>query len=95
MTLEYEGKEKYILKNQRVEYDSQSNLLLAPLIERVKEQGFEAKGHVITYYSVSDHAFVFVNKDPIPSDFSVSLDEIDITKPLHIKLRPTSESPAI
>ena len=45
MTLEYEGKEKYILKNQRVEYDSQSNLLLAPLIERVKEQGFEAKGH--------------------------------------------------
>lgn len=69
--------------------------MLAPLIEKIREQGFESRGHVITYYSVSFHAFVFVNKDPIPPNTSVSLDEIDPTKPLRIKLKPISESPAL
>jgi hypothetical protein len=57
----------------------------------MRSQGFDAKGHSILYHSATYNAFVFVGKDPIPDSSHVTLDELDLSKPLRIKLRPTGE----
>lgn len=90
LTLEYEGKEdRFIFKGQKAAYDSHNNLLLAPLINAVREQGFESRGHSVLYFASSFNAFVFVAKDPIPDSAAIALDEVDLSKPLRVKLRPT------
>jgi len=38
---------------------------------------------------------VFVEKDPIPANAIISLDEIDPDQPLRIKFRPTGDSPVM
>lgn len=89
LTLEYEGTDdKCIFKNQKASYDSSCNLLLAPLINAMREQGFDSRGHSVLYFANSFNAFVFVGKDPIPESACIALDEIDISKPIRIKLRP-------
>ena len=93
LTLEYEGKEdRFIFKNQKASYDECNNLLLAPLINAIREQGFESKNHSVLYFASSYNAFVFVAKDPIPESANITLDEIDVSKPIRIKLRPTGQS---
>jgi hypothetical protein len=42
MTLEYEDKpgRKTLFKNRNVQYDNDGNILLAPLLESIKDEGF-------------------------------------------------------
>jgi hypothetical protein len=46
------------------------------------------------YFATSFNAFVFVAKDPIPDSAAIALDEIDTSKPLRIKLRPSGDQKA-
>jgi len=66
------------------------NLLLAPLIESIKSDGFHVAGHVISYFSASENMFVFVGCDPIPEQSTMQIFELDTNNPLQIKLRPAS-----
>ena len=100
VTFEYEEEEnpesKTIFKNQKVDLDEENNILLAPLIERIKEQGFKIQNHVISYYSFSDKAYIFVAKDPIPKDYIIAMSDLEQNNPtLQIRLRSMGDSPAV
>lgn len=89
LKLEYDGTQgPFLFKNQKAEYDAHNNLLLAPLLDKIAAQGFESKGHVISYFATVFNAFVIVGKDPISATAAVGLDEIDLSKPLVIKFKP-------
>jgi len=66
----------------------QGNVLLAPLINQIREQGFDAKNHAVMYYSEQDSAYIFVQKDPVPESACIPLEELDMSKPIKIKLKP-------
>lgn len=69
--------------------------MLAPLIESIKDQGFSIRNHVVSYFSQTDRAYVFVAKDPIPEDYIILMSDLDKSNPnLQIKLRPMGDSPA-
>jgi hypothetical protein len=68
---------------------------LAPIIDKIRTQGFESKGHVIMYYSPNYDAYVIVDRDPIPAAAAIAPDEFDPTKPLKLKFRPAVESPEL
>ena len=70
--------------------------MLAPLIESIKEQGFSISNHVVSYFSQTDRAYVFVAKDPIPEDYIILMADLDPSNPsLQIKLRPMGDSPTM
>ena len=69
-------------------YDSNGNLLLAPLLANIENEGFELQNHVVNYYSDNDKAFVHVGKFPIQETSSVEMLELDPNKPLRIRLIP-------
>jgi hypothetical protein len=68
LSIEIEGSgERTMFKDQEAILDDNFNLFLHPLIESIKQNGFDdIFGAVIKYYSWQDQAFVFVGKDPIP-----------------------------
>lgn len=85
VTLEYEGNpsSKTLFKNQPVSYDPRGNLLLAPILKTLSDEGgFRIESHSISYFSIADEVFVFAGKDPIPDDFAVQSSELDLDKPL-------------
>lgn len=94
VTVEYEGKkeEKFVFKGVKADYDAHGHLLLAPIIDKIRTQGFESKGHVIMHYSPNYDAFVFVDRDPIPAAAAIAPDDLDPTKPLRLKFRPAGDS---
>lgn len=94
VTVEYEGRkdDKVIFKALKVDYDAHGHLLLAPIIDKIRTQGFNTKGHVVFYYSPNFDAYVFVERDPIPASAAIAPDEFDPSKPLRLKLRPVVDS---
>ena len=67
--------------------------MLSPLLDNVKAQGFCIRNHVVSYFSQTDRAYVFVAKDPIPSDYIIMMSDLDMTNPvLRIKLRPMGDA---
>ena len=57
--------------------DKKGNLLLYPLLEIIEREGFQTKGHIVSYYSDNDKAFVHVGKWPILSTVTVELHELN------------------
>jgi hypothetical protein len=67
-----------LFKNQKVHYDKFGNILLAPIITKIKnEGGLTTANHSISYYSPVDKVLVFVGKDPIDENSSINIDELD------------------
>ncbi len=95
VTLEYEGKPKTLFKNKKVTFDADGGILLAPLLDQIKESGFSLAGHVVSYYSHSDKILVFIGKDPISEDFSIMPYELNPQEPLAINLRPIAKETQI
>lgn len=91
VSIEFESKSssKTLFKNQKVQYDKEGGILLAPLLERIKESGYSLAHHVVSYYSHSDGANVHVGKDPISGTFSIQPNELDPKSPLAIILKPS------
>jgi len=55
VTIEQENKaEKTMFKNKSIVFDANNNLLVAPLLQSIKDDGFNLKEHTINYYSNSD-----------------------------------------
>ena len=76
--------------------EEEGNVLLAPLLDNIKQQGFSIQNHVVSYFSVTDKAWIFVAKDPVPEDYIIQLSDLDQSNPtLQIKLRPLGDSPAM
>ena len=71
-------------------FDSQGNYLLAPLLAKIKENGFDLDGKIIQYFSEQDQAHVFVGKDPISDDFSIEATEIGPESNLEIRVMPSN-----
>jgi hypothetical protein len=67
LQIEVEGREsKTLFKNQTAVFDARGNVMLAPLLEKIKSNGFDDfAGATISYFSWLDKAFVFVGRDPI------------------------------
>lgn len=86
VTVSFDGEEPTLLKNQRVSYDALGNILLAPLLESLTQQGFEVDGQVL-YFSDKDKNYVLAGKYPLPGTAAVPNDELDQSRPLQIKLR--------
>ena len=79
--------EKIILKNQRVELNSEGHLLLAPLLAQIEEIGdFDFSGRLVKYYSASDNEFIFVGKYPIRGDTFLTKADIETDAPLRISM---------
>ena len=84
-----------MFKNMDIKTDASGNLRLAPLLEDIKNLGFDMKNHVVSYFSDQDEVFVFVGKDPVPANSTIQLFELNPNTPLRIRLRssePTSKS---
>ena len=90
LSIEIEGSnEKTLIKNVAAIVDQDCNLFLAPLLESIKQKGFDdIAGAVIKYYSWPDQQFVFVGKDPIPENEVITFKELNTDKPLRIQLKP-------
>ena len=51
---------------------------------------------MISYFSFSDKAYIFVAKDPIPKDYIIAVSDLEQSNPtLQIKLRSVGDSPAV
>jgi len=94
VTIEQENKaDRTMFKNKSIVLDSNNNLLIAPLLQSIKDDGFNLKEHTINYYSNSDEAFIFLGKDPIAETVSIPIFERDPQQALRIKISPIGWSP--
>ena len=90
VTIEQENRaEKTMFKNKSIVFDANNNLLVAPLLQSIKDDGFNLKEHTINYYSNSDQAFIFLGKDPIAETSSIEIFELDPQQALRLKISPT------
>lgn len=72
-----------------MKYDQEGGILLASLLEGIKNSGYNTAHHIVSYFSHSDAANVFVGRDPISATFSIQPSELDPKKPLAIILKPS------
>ena len=87
MTIEFEDNHnsKTLFKNKKITYNPSGYILLAPLLESIKDEGIDMKNHIVSYYSHVDKVFVHVGKDPIKHSEQTSAIhpfELDSKKPL-------------
>ena len=93
VSIELDDGESTLFKNQKIEKDQHGNIMLAPLIENIKDAGFCIRNHVVSYFSQADRTYVFVAKDPIPNDYIIMMSDLDMSNPiLRIKLRPMGDA---
>ena len=78
VSIEFEDGESTLFKNQKIQKDETGSIMLAPLIDNIKAQGFCIRNHVVSYFSQTDRAYVFVAKDPIPSDYIIMMSDLDM-----------------
>ena len=89
MTIGFDGEDQpTLLKNQRIYYDTNGDILLAPLLDTLGQQGFDFENWVVTYFSDKDQNNVFVSKYPVPADSTIPIGDLTPSNPLQIKLRP-------
>lgn len=53
--------------------------------------GFPVKDNLISYYSISERAFVFVGREPIADHVTIPIDDIDPNQRLVFKCRAHSQ----
>jgi len=52
--------------------------------------GFPVKDNLISYYSFADNVFVYEGKEPLPTQTTIPIDDIDFNQRLLIKCRQHS-----
>jgi hypothetical protein len=88
--------ERELIKGIELERDKFQNVKVAPIVRRIAEMGFPVKENLISYFSISENAFVFVGKDPIEEQHTIPSDDIVENQRLVIKCRPQSNiSPSV
>ena len=84
--------EKELIKGVEVETNSQQDLYLKKLIEKLKELGFALDKNIFSYYSKKDDLFIFADGDPLKDDTVIPRDEYLPERCLTLKCRPKSAS---
>jgi hypothetical protein len=75
--LNIDNEEDMLVKNIELEYDIRNNVKVAPIIRRIAEMGFPIKDNLISYYSITDRALVFVGREPIAESSTIPREDID------------------
>jgi hypothetical protein len=57
---------KTLFKNKKVEYDSNGKILVAPILDMIKREGFAVKNHAVMYYSHVEKTHVSLGRYPVP-----------------------------
>jgi hypothetical protein len=72
------------------ERDQWGNIKLTPIIEHIQSMGFSVKDNLISYFSSSDQVFVFAGRDPLPTQTTIPIEDVDFNQRLTIKCRPNT-----
>ena len=67
---------------------------MAPIIEGIKDIGFEVDGNLVSYFSYIDKTFLFVAKDPLPADKVIPADNFMSDQRLILKFKEVKSSSA-
>ena len=76
-----------LFKDLRVTRDGGGQILLAPILNNIHEQGLDLHAKCVTYFSETDKTFVFVGKIPVQPETTV---EANAQNTVQIKLRSTT-----
>lgn len=73
-----------------VQRDNWGLVRLAPIIEYILSSGFSIKGNIITYFSQSENAFVFVGREPLQEEITIPTDDMcgDFSNKLTLRCKP-------
>lgn len=86
------SEDKELIKNVRASRDDKGRILVSSVCQRLKEQGFNVAGTIVSYYSPIEEMYIFVGKDPISLEKDgVSVDNLTKNR-LHLKFRPGQDS---
>lgn len=86
------SEDKELIKGVRAARNAQGKLLVNSILQRMKEQGFNVAGTIVSYYSPNEEMYIFVGKDPIPAEKDGILVENLSKNRLHLKFRPGGDS---
>lgn len=76
--LQYEHiEDRELIRGVELERDKWQNVKVAPIIRMIADMGFPVKDNLISYYSISERAFVFVGREPISETVTIPIDDID------------------
>ena len=86
------SEDKELIKNVRASRDDKGRILVSSVCQRLKEQGFNVAGTIVSYYSPIEEMYIFLGKDPISLEKDgVSVDNLTKNR-LHLKFRPGQDS---
>lgn len=86
------SEDKELIKNVRVSKDAHDRLLIGSVCDRLREQGFNVTGTMVSYYSPAEEMYIFLGKDPIPHEKDgIGMTNLNKSR-LHLKFRPGQDS---
>ena len=87
------SEDKELIKNVRVSKDAHDRLIIASVCDRLRDQGFNVTGTMVSYYSPAEEMYIFLGKDPIPPERDgIGMTNLNKSR-LHLKFRPGQDSP--
>jgi len=91
VSVSYEGGDgATLLKGQEVKRDPKTgDIFLAPLVDSIRDQGFDLTGCMVLYWSEAEKVYVFAGVFPaIKLNQKISMAELNAQNVIQIKLRP-------
>lgn len=76
-----------LFKGLSVTRDASGQILLAPLLNNIRDLGLDLHAKCVTYFSETDKTFVFVGKIPVQPETTV---EANAQNTVQIKLRSST-----
>ena len=76
-----------LFKGLGVTRDAAGQILLAPLLNNIRDLGLDLHAKCVTYFSETDKTFVFVGKIPVQPETTV---EANAQNTVQIKLRSST-----
>lgn len=90
------SEERELFKGVECQKDHRGNIKLAPIINYISQMGFPVKDNMISYFSASEQAYVFLGSYPFPQDITIPIEDIEGQQRLTLKCRPQSiQSPLL
>jgi hypothetical protein len=86
------SEDKELIKNVRASRDQNGKLLISSVCEKLKEQGFNVSGTMVSYFCPSEEMYTFIGNDPIPvQKDGVAIENLSNNR-LYLKFRPGNDS---
>lgn len=69
------------------------NIKIAPIIRQLQGMGFNVKETLISYKSALENAYIYIGKEPLPEDATISVNELEQpNNRLTLRCKPTTSS---